>query len=103
MIILFPGVQTTAQSLLKILPLGNSITQGTMCLNGSIDNCDDLASGQQVAYRHRLKTLMTVNGYNTDYIGNYNTGYSVMTDSDNGGFGGITTKKLADIMEMGRC
>ena len=86
---------------LRILPLGNSITRGSMCTNGDIHNCVHLPDAQAIGYRHRLITLMNNAGYDFDFIGNYKYGYGTMSDPDNAGFSAIRDHSLADIMETG--
>ncbi|MCK5136599.1 MAG: T9SS type A sorting domain-containing protein [Bacteroidales bacterium] len=86
---------------LRILPLGNSITRGSMCTNGDIYNCVHLPDAQAIGYRHRLITLMNNAGYDFDFIGNYKYGYGTMSDPDNAGFSAIRDNWLADIMETG--
>jgi len=90
-----------AQSLLRVLPLGNSITRGSMCLNGSVSGCDHLGDSEAIGYRNRLYYLMTNAGYNVDFVGNYKYGYGIMPDPDNAGFDGIRDNALADVMETG--
>ncbi len=86
---------------LRILPLGNSITAGNMCLNGTISACTPIGGHIAVGYRLRLLNLLTAAGYNIDYVGTQTFGNALMADSDCGGFGGISDSKLADIMETG--
>jgi hypothetical protein len=91
--------QSNAQPTLKILPLGNSITRGTMCLNGDIGSCVHLSDADAIGYRKRLYILMTAAGFNVDMVGNYNYGYGDGTfDSNNAGFDGIRDNELAEVM-----
>ena len=90
-----------AQSQLRILPLGNSITRGSMCTNGDINTCVGLPDGQAVGYRKELFSLLNSSGYNFDFVGGNKYGYSYMSDPDNAGFSGIKDQQLADIMESG--
>ncbi len=91
----------TAQSLLKILPLGNSITRGSMCLNGDIYTCERLADPLAIGYRFELYSQLSSGGYNFDFVGGNKYGYSTMSDSDNAGFSGVKDQQLADIIESG--
>jgi len=86
---------------IRIMPLGNSITAGNMCINGDIDSCVLLGGNNAVGYRLRLFNLLTSAGYDIDFIGSELYGNSLMTDADCAGFGGIRDSKLADIMETG--
>lgn len=95
------SISTSAQAQLRILPLGNSITRGSMCLNGDIYTCDRLPDNQAVGYRQELFNLLQGSGYNFDFVGGNKSGYSYMSDSDHGGFSGIKDQELADIIESG--
>lgn len=95
------SIRTSAQSQLRILPLGNSVTRGSMCLNGDIYTCDRLADNVSVGYRLELFDLLNASGYFFDFVGGNKYGYSYMTDSDNAGFSGIKDQGLADIIESG--
>ncbi len=113
----------SAQSQLRILPLGNSITRGSMCLNGNIYDCTEglkdsdaigyrdrldiydctngLLDSEAIGYRNSLYNLLDNSGYNIDFVGGNKYGYSIMSDSDNAGFSGIKDQELADIIESG--
>lgn len=92
----------SAQTQLRILPLGNSITRGSMCLNGDIYDCTDgLLDSEAIGYRNSLYNLFDNSGYNIDFVGGNKYGYSIMSDSDNAGFSGIKDQELADIIESG--
>ncbi len=95
------SIHTFAQSQLRILPLGNSITRGSMCLNGDIYTCDRLPDNLAVGYRQELFNLLEGSGYNFDFVGGNNSGYSYMSDSDHAGFSGIKDQELADIIQSG--
>ncbi len=90
-----------AQDELRILPLGNSITRGSMCVNGSISGCQSISDSDAIAYRNRLFNLLSGAGYDFDFIGNQKFGYEIMSDPDNAGFSGIKSWHLADIIETG--
>lgn len=92
---------TAAQQSLKILPLGNSVTRGSMCLNGDINTCVRLEDPQSVGYRQRLYNLLNNSGYTIDFVGSQQYGTALMSDPDNAGFSGIRSDKLADIMQTG--
>ena len=86
---------------IRIMPLGNSITAGSMCTNGDIHTCVALGGNNAVGYRQKLSSLLTAAGYNFDFVGSEQYGYSIMSDADCAGFGGIRDSQLADIMETG--
>ncbi len=86
---------------IRIMPLGNSITAGGMCINGDIDSCVPLGGNNAVGYRLRLYNLLNAAGYSFDFVGTEQYGNSQMADSDCAGFGGIRDSQLADIMETG--
>ena len=52
-----------AQATIRIMPLGNSITRGTMCTNGDIYSCTDIADADAIGYRDRLFNLLTAAGH----------------------------------------
>lgn len=104
--LLFPLTEKTAfsQESLKILPLGNSITRGTMCTNGDVNYCVDIPPNLAVGYRKRLYKLLDQAGYNIDFIGSeeYGGGSPGMDDDDNAGFAGVKSSALADLIETGK-
>ncbi|HYW95331.1 MAG TPA: GDSL-type esterase/lipase family protein, partial [Bacteroidales bacterium] len=90
------------QEPLKIMPLGNSITRGSMCVNGNIYySCVLNADSNAIGYRYRLYNLLNAAGYNFDFVGKHSYGYAIFDDPDNSGFDGIRSWQLADIMETG--
>ena len=95
------GSLILAQDELRILPLGNSITRGSMCLNGNISGCVRIDDSVAIGYRKRLDSLMNDASYNIDLVGNAQYGYAQMSDPDNAGFGGIRDDQLALVMETG--
>lgn len=99
--LIFSLQNSKAQNELRILPLGNSITRGSMCLNGDIGACEALNDANAIGYRLRLYNLLTAAGYNFDFVGGNKFGYALMTDPDNAGFSGIPSNALADIVETG--
>ena len=90
-----------SQDTLKILPLGNSITRGTMCLNGSIWTCQKNADSVAVGYRLQLYDLLRNAGYTFDIVGGNHFGGSLLDDPDNAGFDGIKAASLAQVMSTG--
>jgi hypothetical protein len=83
-----------SQDVLKILPLGNSITYDARSL-------DSRPTGDKISYRYKLYSLLIDNGYNFDFIGSYRSGGNYFDDCDNSGFKGIETKDLADLIQTG--
>lgn len=86
---------------IRIMPLGNSITAGSMCTTGDIDSCVALGGHKAVGYRQRLASRLSTAGYDFDFVGSETYGNALMADSDCAGFGGIRDSQLADIMETG--
>ncbi len=86
------GSLTSGQTL-KVLPLGNSITQGWM---GS-----SLPVNQRVSYRQELFDLLLQAGYNFDFVGSEHAGSTYISDDDHAGWPGIRDNEVADIMETG--
>ncbi len=100
-ILLTSSLSEARSQTLRIMPLGNSITAGNMCTNGSISDCVPLGGNNAVGYRLRLFNLLTDAGYDFDFVGSESYGDSRMSDPDCAGFGGIRDAGLADIMETG--
>jgi hypothetical protein len=102
-ILIFLSASGTAvsQDLISVMPLGNSITRGSMCVNGSVYDCVLNADDVAIGYRSRLYDLLTGSGYSVDFVGANSNGYSIMDDADNSGFAGLHDNELADIMENG--
>lgn len=91
----------TGQTGLKIMPLGNSVTRGSMCTNGDIYTCVRIDDDQAIGYRHKLYNLLNNAGYSFDFVGSQQYGSAIMSDPDNAGFSGIRDEKLADLMQTG--
>ncbi len=88
---------------IRIMPLGNSITAGSMCTNGSIwTGCTPLGGNVAVGYRQRLYQLLSAAGYQIDFVGSQHFGYDLMQDPDCAGFGGHNDRQLAEIMLYGK-
>jgi lysophospholipase L1-like esterase len=82
------------QAPLKILPLGNSMTEGWM--DGSE------SEGQKKAYRYDLKLLLTAAGYNIDYVGSKCTGFDYLgSDCQNAGISGTRDQYLETMLITG--
>ncbi len=94
-------INTSGQNTIRILPLGNSVTRGSMCLNGDISTCLRLEDSQAIGYRQRLSNLLSIAGYTIDLVGSQQYGSALMSDPDNAGFSGIRSENLADIMQTG--
>lgn len=82
------------QTALKILPLGNSMTEGWM--NGQED------PGYRVAYRKNLKALLTAAGYNIDFVGSQSYGcLDNFPDCQCGGIDGTRDQYLETMLITG--
>lgn len=92
---------TFSQGTIRILPLGNSITYGNMCVNGSISGCVPISGNDAPGYRYRFYELMTAAGWTIDFKGGEHSGSNYLVDTDNAGFGGISDDNLATLMETG--
>lgn len=89
-----------AQSPVRILPLGNSITYD----ENSLDNTNPRPAGDRIAYRYTLFQLLHEAGYHFDYVGSEDSGINYFQDpefDDNGGFPGIETWQLTDLIKRG--
>jgi lysophospholipase L1-like esterase len=81
------------QTALKIMPLGNSMTEGWM------DGTE--TPGQRKAYRYDLKLLLTAAGYNIDFVGSKSTGCDFFTDCQNAGISGTRDQYLETMLITG--
>ncbi len=103
--IIFPKYNQTIKKssqndhVLKILPLGNSIT---------FDNRknDNRVVEDKIGYRYPLYNLLNSNGFNFEFVGSEHSGsnfFAPEVENDaNAGFPGITTKQLRDLILTGR-
>ena len=75
---------------IRIMPLGDSITQGS---NSGVvpDN-----SSFYISYRKALRDSLVSAGYETDYVGSLASGEAVFTDAQNEGHSGWTADQVAD-------
>src|SRR4030042_3181750 len=69
------------QNPIKIMPIGNSITQGWT--DGSITD-----ENQLIGYRYNLKQLLQAADYITDFVGSESAGCLYFTDCQHAGIGG---------------
>jgi lysophospholipase L1-like esterase len=77
----------------RIMPLGNSITEG-------MDNTAPTES-QRISYRKELFDLMTARGYNFDFVGHDNSGYDLLSDADHGGIPGARAQYVVRLLQDG--
>jgi lysophospholipase L1-like esterase len=93
LIILSAGGSQIYSQKVKILPLGDSIT------NGESPQPDSLFTG----YRQPLWLLLQSDGYPVDFIGSDTAGYAAYPkyDYNNAGFGGYTKKQILNLIETG--
>jgi len=75
-LLLVPVEESRAQTV-RILPLGNSITQGEDSAAPPLD--------EQVAYRHTLYTLLSGAGYDFDFVGHRLNGETIFPAANHGG------------------
>ncbi|MGA9294721.1 MAG: SGNH/GDSL hydrolase family protein, partial [Ignavibacteriaceae bacterium] len=94
LIMLFAGYSQIYSQKVKILPLGDSITKGTMG-----DTPDSLRTG----YRQPLWLLLNSENVSNDFIGSQSFGYGATPkfDPDDAGFGGYTTQQLLNLIKTG--
>ncbi|MBN1187049.1 MAG: fibronectin type III domain-containing protein, partial [Bacteroidales bacterium] len=77
----------------RILPLGNSITEG-------YDDSDP-AEGERIAYRKELHDQLVGGGYNVDFVGHNYSGYNLFSDADHGGIGGSRAQYVVRLLQDG--
>lgn len=92
-LVLLTSTESAAQTM-RILPLGNSITEGTYTISTP-------AEGVKIAYRYTLYNLLTSAGYNFNFVGHMNTGYEVFSDSEHGGIPGTRDEYLVRLLQDG--
>ncbi len=86
-------VPLQGQTTVKILPLGNSMTEGW------IDGTQ--TDGQKKGFRYDLKLLLNAAGYSTDFVGSKSTGCDYFTDCQNGGISGTRDQYLETMLITG--
>lgn len=87
---------------IKVMPMGNSVTRGSQCLDGSIKTCTNrIPDKLAVGYRGILGELLRGAGYEIDFIGSRRDGYQVLDDPENAGFSGIRSWQLLNIFQDG--
>ncbi|HJZ39570.1 MAG TPA: GDSL-type esterase/lipase family protein [Bacteroidales bacterium] len=79
-----------SQNPVKIMPLGNSITQGWT--DGS------LLENQMKGYRYDLKQLLQGAGYSIDFTGSESSGSAYFTDHQHAGIGGSRDQYVARLL-----
>jgi len=86
-----PGI---GQPVVKIMPLGNSITRG--------EEADgNLVEGQMKGYRYDLKVLLEAAGYLVDFVGSESAGYLFFDDCQHAGIGGSRDQYVARLLTDG--
>lgn len=83
----------TRGQVLRILPFGNSITEGT--------DSDPPVESERIAYRYTLYNLLTAAGYSFDFIGHKASGYDIFPDADHGGIPGTRDQYLVRLLQDG--
>jgi len=78
---------------LRIMPFGNSITEGTEGV--------PVPEGQKIAYRYTLYNLLNSANYNFDFIGHNSTGYDVFPDANHAGIPGTRDQYLVTLLQNG--
>ena len=89
-----------SQNVLKIMPLGDSITFQASTVHLPDDRTGENYDIYRHGYRNYLWYRLTDAGYNVNFVGSRRTGESVVPhfDGDNDGYPGITNYELADYM-----
>ena len=93
LIIMLMGYSSNYSQSIKILPLGDSITNGENPVPDSV----------KTGYRQPLWLLLQSAGYQVDFIGSDSVGYKAIPkyDADNAGFGGYSIKQLSNLIKTG--
>ena len=77
---------TAAMGAIRIMPLGDSITQG---ITSGVD-----IENEQVSYRKTLRDLLVADGYSIDFVGSQSNGSDVFDDSQHEGHPGWTAQQI---------
>jgi lysophospholipase L1-like esterase len=83
----------SAQDTIKILPLGNSITEGYT--DGS------LTEPQMRGYRYGLRYLLQHAGYQVDFVGSQSAGSDYFSDCQHAGIGGTRDQYIVRLLTDG--
>ena len=83
-------IASPVNAVIKIMPLGDSITQGVD--SGVLPN----ESAYYIAYRKTLHDLLVGAGYDVDFVGSLNDGSAVFADSQHEGHGGWTADEIVN-------
>ena len=94
LIILSIGFSQAYSQKIKILPLGDSITKGSM---------GDIPDSLKTGFRQPLWLLLNSDNILCDFIGSQSYGYAATPkfDPDDAGFGGYTTRELLHLIMTG--
>jgi lysophospholipase L1-like esterase len=87
------GLKTYCQNPIKIMPIGNSITQGYT--DGTIP------VGQMKGYRYDIKQLLLAAGYTIDFVGSETSGNTYFSDCQHAGIGGSRDQFVARLLTDG--
>jgi len=87
-IFLLAVLDSPAMAVIRIMPLGDSITQGSA--SGVPNEVD------QVSYRMTLWDMLDEAGYDVDFVGHLNSGSAVFGDADHEGHPGWTADEIRD-------
>lgn len=92
-LILFTFSTISGQDTIKIMPLGNSITEGTT--DGS------LPVDQLRGYRYGLRYLLKNKGYKVDFVGSQTGGCAFFSDCQHAGIGGSRDQFMLRLLTDG--
>lgn len=87
----------------RIMPLGDSITEGVQSDSDTSGNpdLDTPALPVRVGYRKQLFTLLNSDGYSFDLVGSQTDGYQSFADSQHEGHPGYTDAEISGIEDPG--
>lgn len=93
-ILILSVVNSIISQTLKVMPTGNSLTKGTYCTNGTVDQCVKLEDYLVIGYRYKLYQLLKSEGYTFDFVGSEIAGNNIFSDPQHFGFNGKTTWEI---------
>ena len=92
LLVFVPVIDVSAQTI-RIMPLGNSITEGSDLVTP--------VESQRVSYRQQLFNDLTTGGYNFDFVGHGNSGWASFADPDHAGIPGSRGQHVVRLLQDG--
>lgn len=91
--LLLSGFPDTDAQVVRIMPLGNSITEGSVG--------ETPEESQRISYRYTLYSLLLEAGYDFNFTGHRWGGYGIFPDADHAGIPGTRDQYLVRLLQDG--